>query len=331
MAFPHPIPADGAVLEVHGLSKTYHRNGRGGPAIPANDHLDLTVHRREILALLGPNGAGKSTFLKQVAGQLMPSEGSIRVAGIDMVARPKEAKDRIAVIPQECEPVGSLTVEEHVRYFGRIKSHDRHGSDAKVEDVLGKVGLLDKRGTLVRELSGGLKRRVLIGTALAGDSAELMLLDEPTTGLDPEARRSVWQLIEELRSEGRGILLTTHYIEEAEFLADRLVMIAHGRFVARGTVDEVRHQVQYRGRLDVTNANRLPSAGRSALVDLEHRWPVTLRTVSHVRFGIPDPFSTETVRELEHLSQLGVAAALAPVSLEDAYLELVGHENGGGS
>ena len=237
-----PLPAGRSqadiVLSARGVSKRYRPRSAHGQIVVANDGLDLTVHRGEIVALLGPNGAGKSTFLRQVAGQLLPSSGEIAVGGVDMVARPELAKRHLSVIPQECEPLSNLTAEEHVRYFSRIKSSNTRLSDERVEGILTTVGLLGQRKKLVRELSGGYKRRVLIAVALAGDSPDLLLLDEPTTGLDPEARRSVWNVIELLKTEGRGVLLTTHYIEEAEVLADQIVIINDGRFVARGSVDE---------------------------------------------------------------------------------------------
>ena len=319
------------VLDVRGLTKRYRANGHSGNSGLANDGLDLQVRAGEIVALLGPNGAGKSTFLKQVAGQLLPSAGTVTVAGIDMLADPLSAKDHIAVIPQECSPVESLTVEEHIRYFGRIKARDRRVADRKIPEILRVVGLETERGTIIRSLSGGYKRRVLIATAIAGDAPELLLLDEPTTGLDPEARRSVWRILESLRGEGRGILLTTHYIEEAEYLANRIAIISHGRFVASGSVDEVRQRVRFRGRLDVRDANRLSATAQEALRSLGGRWPEILRTESHVRFGIPDAFSADTVSELGRLTSIGVQASLAPASLEDAYLELTGEEIGNGT
>jgi ABC-2 type transport system ATP-binding protein len=323
-----PLLTEKEVLEVHGLTKIYRKRSSRGQELLANDHLDLNVRRGEIIALLGPNGAGKSTFLRQVAGQLLPTSGTIAVQGIDMIAHPQEAKRLVSVIPQECQPIENLTVEEHVRYFARIKSDDRRASDARVPEVLGAVGLRDRGQHLVRDLSGGYKRRVLIAVALAGDSPPLLLLDEPTTGLDPEARRSVWRVIESLRADGRGILLTTHYIEEAEFLADRVVIINDGKIVARGTVDEIRSKVRSRGRMDVRITDRLSSSAKAAIAALEDRWPVTMRQENHLRFDIPDPFSPETIAELSRLADLGVEASLAPPSLEDAYLQLVGPEAG---
>jgi ABC-2 type transport system ATP-binding protein len=312
-----------AVLVARGVSKSYTRRGPVGGKLLANDSLDLTVHAGEVVALLGPNGAGKSTFLRQLAGQLLPSEGSILVAGVDIVAEPVRAKQFLSVIPQECQPIQDLTVAEQVRYFGRIKGIARSNLESKVTEILRDVGLTEQRDQIVRELSGGFKRRVLIAIAMAAPSPRLMLLDEPTTGLDPEARRQVWSVIRGLKHRGLGILLTTHYIEEAELLADRVVVISGGRFVGSGTVDEIRGRLPYRGRLIVHHADRLNGAGAEAVRALEQRWRVSLREPSTVWFEVPDPFDRETVSELARLTSLGVMASLRPVSLEDAYLSVV--------
>lgn len=310
------------VLDVRGLSKTY-RSRQGGTIVEANRGIDLRVHAGEVVALLGPNGAGKSTLLKQIAGQLLPSAGSISVAGVDMVADPRSAKRRVSTIPQECTPVNDLTVEEHVRYFGLIKGQPRGEVRAAVAGILTQVGLTEHRNTLVRELSGGYKRRVLIAVALAGEGCRLLLLDEPTTGLDPEARRAVWRVIEGLRAQGRGVLLTTHYIDEAEVLADRVAIIDHGRLVAEGSVDEVRARLPFRGRLEIRHRERLSPEAQAEVARLGRRWRVQLDREDRVRWEIPDPFAPEMAAELAHLTALGAHATLAPASLEDVYLSLV--------
>jgi ABC-2 type transport system ATP-binding protein len=312
------------VLEAEDLTKSYRPARRSERPTLANDRLSLRVHASEVVALLGPNGAGKSTFLKQVAGQLLPTSGRIRIGDVDMVADPEHAKRRLSAIPQETEPYDNLTVAEQIRYFGLIKGLPRARARARTDEILRAVGLTEKRNTLTRELSGGMKRRVLIGIALAGAAPELLLLDEPTTGLDPEARRAVWKLVEQLRRDGLAVLLTTHYIEEAEYLADRVVIIHQGRFVASGTVAEIRDHLPYRGALVVTGTDRLAGDAAAAVSALARRYRESLRLEDLVRFEVPDPFSVDTVNELANLARLGVRASLAPVSLEDAYLSFVG-------
>ena len=311
------------VLQVRGLTKTYH--GRTGDQL-ANDGIDLTVRPGELVAVLGPNGAGKTTLLRQIAGQLMPSAGSIDIAGVDMVRHPRRAKEFISVIPQECEPRGNLTVEEHVRYFALLKGIRRHSVGAEVDLRLRETGLEEYRSKFIRELSGGLRRRVLIAVALCGPEVRLLLLDEPTTGVDPEARRAVWRLIDALRARKIAILLTTHYIEEAEYLADRVVIVHRGRFAASGTVDDIRRRLPYGGRLEIRGLDHISPGAREVVNDLERRFRVGFRTGNAERLEIPDPFQPAIVAELARLTAEGVPATLAPVSLEDAYLAIVGAE-----
>jgi ABC-2 type transport system ATP-binding protein len=308
------------VLKVEGLTQAY--RGRAGVKL-ANDRIDLCVHAGEIVALLGPNGAGKTTLLRQVAGQLLPSSGRVEVAGVDMVRHPLRAKRFLSVIPQECEPRLDLTVEEHIRYFALLKG-DRRSTREEVERLLTETGLAEHRRKLVRELSGGLRRRVLIAVALSGTATRLLLLDEPTTGVDPEARRSVWRLIDGLRSRQIGILLTTHYIEEAEYLADRVVIVDDGRSVAEGTVEEIRNRLSYRGRLEIRGLDHLAPPASDLVAELEQRYRVGLKVGNTERLQIPDPFHNGVVSDLARLTAYGVPATLSPVSLEDAYLALVG-------
>lgn len=311
------------MLQVAGLSKEFH--GRSGVHL-ANDRLDLTVRPGEIVAVLGPNGAGKTTFLRQIAGQLLPSAGTIVIAGVDMVRHPRAAKEFLSVIPQECQPKDDLTVEEHVRYFALLKGSEPRSIHIEVERLLRETGLHDDRNKLVRELSGGLRRRVLIAVALSGREVRLLLLDEPTTGVDPEARRSVWRLIDALRSRNIAILLTTHYIEEAEYLADRVVVVHRGRFAAVGTPEEIRRRLPYAGRLEIRGLDHISPSARRLVDELEGRFRVGFRAGNAERLEIPDPFHPSIVAELARLAAEGVSATLSPVSLEDAYLALVGAE-----
>jgi ABC-2 type transport system ATP-binding protein len=323
----HAVPLTSSVepvLVVEHLTRSYPPQRRGGERRLANSDLSLTVRPGEVVALLGPNGAGKSTFLKQLCGQLAPTSGTISVAGIDMVAHPQRAKEFLSCVPQECHPLDNLNVEEHVRYFGRLKGTANRDSAAEVDRVLERLDLTKHRHQLIRELSGGYKRRVLIAVALAGPSARLLLLDEPTTGLDPEGRRSVWAAVDALRAERRAIVLTTHYIEEAEQLADRVLIIRDGRFVVQGTVDEVRHTLPHGGRRHGPDVERLSAGARAEVEALTHQWHRSLVLPHLWRFDVPDPFASATVAELARLTSLGVRASLAPVSLEDVYLAAVG-------
>ncbi|WP_149528944.1 ABC transporter ATP-binding protein [Sulfuracidifex tepidarius] len=204
----------------------------------ANEDVTLHVDEGEIVALLGPNGAGKTTLVKQVYGELYPTKGEIEVLG----GKPWEGKikRKMGVIPQECVPYGDLTVEDNLYYIARIKGLDRNTAQRNVQDIMEKLDLSKRKKVMTRDLSGGLKRRLLIGMALV-NSPSLIILDEPTTGLDPEARRDVWNLLLSLKEQGKGMLLTTHYLDEAERLADRIYFL-NRKVISEGTPSQIKEK-----------------------------------------------------------------------------------------
>ena len=214
------------ILEINELSKTYD-NG-----FSALSNTSLNVKKGEILALLGPNGAGKTTLISTVCGISVPTSGQIKVGGFDIQSQYREARELIGLVPQEItlEPFEKVinTIRFSRGLFGKPKD------DAYVEKVLRSLSLWDKKDSRIMQLSGGMKRRVLIAKALAHEP-RLLFLDEPTAGVDVELRQSMWAVVEELRKDGVTIILTTHYIEEAEAIADRIAVIAQGRI---GLVEE---------------------------------------------------------------------------------------------
>ena len=211
-----------APLLVHGLRKTF------GDVV-AVDGLDLEVRPGECFGLLGPNGAGKTSTIEICEGLSTPDAGDVVVLGRHWGEDDRELRERLGISLQETQFSDKLTVAETVRLF---RSFYRRGPAP--ETVIEMVQLQEKVGARVGKLSGGQKQRLALACALVGDP-ELLFLDEPTTGLDPQARRQLWDLIERLRSEGRSILLTTHYMEEAERLCDRVAIVDHGRVISEGT------------------------------------------------------------------------------------------------
>ena len=207
------------ILEINVLSKTY-ENG-----FSALSNTSLNVKEGEILALLGPNGAGKTTLISAICGISVPTSGQIKVGGFDIQSQYREARKLIGLVPQEItlEPFEKVinTIRFSRGLFGKPKD------DAYVEKVLRSLSLWDKKDSRIMQLSGGMKRRVLIAKALAHEP-RLLFLDEPTAGVDVELRQSMWAVVEELRKDGVTIILTTHYIEEAEAIADRIAVIAKG-------------------------------------------------------------------------------------------------------
>ncbi|QGA55510.1 ATP-binding cassette domain-containing protein [Sulfolobus sp. E5-1-F] len=219
------------VIEVNNVWKAYGK-------IIANEDITMRVKEGEIVALLGPNGAGKTTLVKQIYGELNPTKGEIRVLGRKPTDR--HVKKFLGVIPQECEPYGDLTVWDNIYYMGRLKGVSKDEIKKRGEELLERLDLKSKRNTLARDLSGGLKRRTLIAMALI-NNPKLLILDEPTTGLDPEARREVWEILLNMRKEGQSMLLTTHYLDEAERLADKIYFLSR-KIIVEGTPTQIKEK-----------------------------------------------------------------------------------------
>ncbi|MEH1016983.1 ABC transporter ATP-binding protein [Micromonospora sp. CPCC 206060] len=210
------------VISARGLRKTYGAN-------VAVDGIDLTVARGEVFALLGPNGAGKTTTVEILEGHRQRDGGDVKVLGEDPGHAGRAWRAKLGIVLQTATDAAELTVRETVRHFARY-----YPSPRDPDEVIDVCGLAEKAGARVRSLSGGQRRRVDVALGIIG-RPELLFLDEPTTGFDPEARRQFWSLIRRLANEGTTILLTTHYLDEAEALAGRLAVIARGKVIAEGT------------------------------------------------------------------------------------------------
>jgi lipooligosaccharide transport system ATP-binding protein len=207
-------------------------------ALTAVDHLDLEVPEGTCVGLLGPNGAGKSTTMRLLTAQAIADDGEIEVLGRRLPLESKAARAECGVIPQLDNLDTTLTVEQNLRVFAHLYRVPRADRRAAVERSLELANLVDRRATVVDKLSGGMRRRLLIARGLV-HRPKLVLLDEPTVGLDPQVRQELWALIDRLRSEGTSILMSTHYIEEAERLADTVTIMSHGRAVATGPPREL--------------------------------------------------------------------------------------------
>jgi lipooligosaccharide transport system ATP-binding protein len=195
--------------------------------------IDFEVYRGECFGFLGPNGAGKTTTMKMIYGTAIPTGGELRVAGLDVRRAEREVKRRIGVVPQENNLDEDLKVRENLLVYGRYFDLPRKLVRRRAEELLDFVQLSDKAEAQVEQLSGGMKRRLLIARALVNDP-DLVVLDEPTTGLDPQARHLVWNKLRELTGESKTLVLTTHYMDEAAQLCDRLCIMESGRIIAEG-------------------------------------------------------------------------------------------------
>lgn len=232
------------VIEVSHLKKVY------GDLIAVND-ITFSVKYGEIFAFLGPNGAGKTTTVEMIESIRRPTAGSIHLLGKDISTHFNDVKEKIGILPQEFHSFERLTVRETLLYFSNFFK-----KKSDVDEIIRALDLTSHQNILYKNLSGGLKQRVGVAIALVNDP-EVIFLDEPTTGLDPKARRDVWHVIAELRKNHKTVFLTTHYMEEAEFLADHIAVIFKGEIIAEGTLDEL---IQNYGKKSVLHLKKCQSA-----------------------------------------------------------------------
>ncbi len=288
-------------IRVRGLVKTYGSNR-------AVDGIDLEVQEGEVVAVLGPNGAGKTTTIEILEGFRNRDGGEVEVLGMDPAASAREIRDRIGIVLQESGIEDELTVTEAVTHQALPYERPR-----PIGEVVELVGLADKAGARIKTLSGGQRRRLDLALALVGDPS-LLFLDEPTTGFDPAARRQSWSVIEGLAANGTTILLTTHYLEEAQELADRVVVITRGRVVAEGTPDSIGGRsdrpATIRFRVSDGDAARLGLEANDGLVMVETSSPT-------------EELHRLTGRALEAGIELADLEVRRP-TLEETYLRLVG-------
>jgi len=298
-------------IRCHGLVKRY------PPDVLAVNGLDLEVRRGECFGLLGPNGAGKTTTIENLEGLLPATAGDIEVLGRRWSDDPRGLRARLGITLQETRLPDRLTVEEILRLFRSFYAQGR-----TVEMVLSLVGLEDKRGARYERLSGGQKQRLAVACALVSEP-ELLFLDEPTTGLDPQSRRQLWQVVDETRKSGHTVLLTTHYMDEAERLCDRVAIVDHGKVIALGTPRELvarvvgQEVVEFEAPqdgVDEAALRRLPGI-QAARRD----GPAWTLTVAGLHVAVP--------ALLDHLEARGVpltALSTHHASLEDVFVALTG-------
>ncbi|MGK7888987.1 MAG: ABC transporter ATP-binding protein [Leptolyngbyaceae cyanobacterium] len=205
------------------------------------DDLSLTIHEGEVFGLLGPNGAGKSTTIRMLTTLTQPTEGDIVVAGFDVVHHASRVKQNIGVVLQQTSVDGDLTVWENMEFHGRMHHIPQPKRREQISQWLDYVDLVEKQHDLVKTLSGGMKRRLQIARALL-HQPRILFLDEPTVGLDPQTRRRLWEIIKGLNQQGMTILLTTHYMEEVEYLCDRIGIMDAGTLIEMGTLQELRQR-----------------------------------------------------------------------------------------
>lgn len=290
------------------LGKVYPTSRTGAPALSS---LSLEIPTGGVYGLIGRNGAGKTTFVRIAATQLAPTTGTVTVLGHDVRTEERAIRRRIACVPQESRPLYFLTVWEVVYLYLKMRGMPSVEARRRTRDSLEELSLTEYERRLVSRLSGGLRRRTLCAMVLASD-ADVLFLDEPTTGLDPIARREVWKAIRRASREHRTLLLTTHYLDEAEALSSRLALIEKGRLMLEGAPADLRGRVRYPYRVTVQGS--VPRA------ELE-----PYGKVSEIEGGFLVFAREAEARELARWAlERGVRVSMGPVSLEDIFLDVVG-------
>ena len=226
VTFEKLVSTQNAAIEATNLTKVY------GDLV-AVDNISFTVQMGKVFAFLGPNGAGKTTTVEMIESVRQPTSGNIKIFSKDIKTSFNEVKEKIGVLPQEFHSFEKLTVKETLVYFSKL-----YKKTADINSIIDAMDLKDEEKKYYKDLSGGLKQRVGVAISLVNDP-DIVFLDEPTTGLDPKARREVWEVIAGLRNRGKTVFLTTHYMEEAEYLADHIAIIHKGKIIAEGTLDEL--------------------------------------------------------------------------------------------
>ncbi len=286
----------------------------------AVDHLNLNIRKGENFGLLGPNGAGKTTTIRMITGVIKPTEGYVKVFGIDVAKERKKVLRLIGYMPQKFSLYEDLTVEENLKLYGRLQGLIGSALKERVRYLLEKFYLWEFRRRLAGKLSGGMKQRLALATALV-HNPELLILDEPTAGVDPPLRRKFWEYFRELNSEGKTILVTTHYMDEAEN-CDRLALMNRGRIIAEGTPQEIKKkalggdlvEIKFKGNLDPL---KLPGV-KSVVEGTADRY---LLVVEDAGSYLP-----QVVRRAEELGAKVLVASPVYVSLEEAFIRFMGEE-----
>ncbi|MFI5418738.1 MAG: ABC transporter ATP-binding protein [Candidatus Lutacidiplasmatales archaeon] len=301
----------GDALRAEKVRKVY-RTG-GGPDVVALDEVSLSIQQGERVALLGRNGAGKTTFLRIASTLLIPTSGHVEVFGHDVDRDPDSVRPLIAVVPQEGKPFFHLTPREQVRTYLEARGLGRSVARERTEEALAQMDLFSVADRLSITLSGGQRQRTMVATVIATE-APLLFLDEPTIGMDPFARRAVWESLRRLTRRGSTILLTTHYLDEADALSERLYIVERGRVLVEGTAETLKRQVGGSLRVTIAGGERLESS-------LASFGPVSKR--SGELDVITTPARLAEIIALVEREKL--EALVGPVTLEEAFLRVVGH------
>ena len=311
------------VIQTINLTKEY-------GSIRAVDNVSLSIKRGEIFGLLGPNGAGKTTTINILIGLSLPSSGTAKIAGLDVTKHSVETKKRLGIAAQDAYFDHHLSIKDNLFYHGLLYALPRKELKKRVDTALQWSKLEKYRNKKFQQLSGGMQKRLVVARAMLSDP-EILLLDEPTTGLDPQARRHVWEFIKNLKEEGKTVLLTTHYMEEADILCDRIAIIDYGRIIARGTPGELKRMWNKNIVIDITLS---PNPGvlkeedvKNAINDISGVNYVEMKS-NRIKIGVVDDAIVEQVLKsliINTKTEIRELNIIRP-TLDDVFLHLTGRE-----
>ena len=294
-------------LECSGLTKVYEDHRK------ALENVTFTVDTKGIFALIGRNGAGKTTLIRILATELQPTAGSASINGLDILTQESKLREKIAIVPQEARTIRWMTAKQTVFSYLLWRGYRYNDAKRLADESLAKLGLEQYANVMTRRLSGGTQRKVLLATVTAASEADVIFLDEPTTGLDPISRRELWEILRALGKE-RFIFLTTHYLEEAEQLADKIGILKDGKLISFGTLPELRKTVRYQYSIKLPPKVQVPQL-KDAEVTTDKSGVTQIMTNEDEAFSLARAFANQAVK-----------FSIAPVTLDDIFFYLVGQK-----
>ncbi|PAE36212.1 ABC transporter ATP-binding protein [Bacillus sp. 7884-1] len=307
------------MLNVRELGKSFGK-------LEAVKGVSFSVEKGESFSLLGPNGAGKSTTINMITGLYPPTSGSIQITGVDVIKNPKQAQKSIGVVPQEIALYGTLSARENLKFWGRMYDLSGNALEKSVDEVLEIIGLTDRAKDKINTFSGGMKRRVNIGAAIL-HKPDVLIMDEPTVGIDPQSRNHILNTAKSLNQNGMTIIYTSHYMEEVEFLCERIGIIDHGELIACGTLRELRETIGERSRiiisLDKERSNHLEIIGllEGLAVEKDILIKDNLLTVFHKE---PQAILSELIQLVTKDGTKITSVEIVEPNLESVFLHLTG-------
>ncbi len=286
--------------------------------------ISFAVEKGESFGLLGPNGAGKSTIINMITGLFPPTSGAIQLKEIDVIKNPKAAQKWIGVVPQEIALYQEMSARENLKFWGRMYDLSGKELEKKVDEVLEIIGLTDRAKDKVETFSGGMKRRVNIGAAIL-HHPEMLIMDEPTVGIDPQSRNHILETVKRLNEEGMTIIYTSHYMEEVEYLCERIGIIDHGQLIARGTLKELRETIGDRSRIKLTIDKAVPE---KITEELNHLFtPKDIQLQDHqlmVFHKEPQAVLSDFIQSVTKTGTKVTSVEIIEPNLESVFLHLTG-------